>query len=350
MDRTFGFDGYDANYADYGHGYDSQAYDSHSYGHQGYETQGYDSQSYENYDAPQYDGEAENAAPHAVIAEGFWTEHSAFFYETYGVSSIVYDNYKDLIWTSYGKGRVSSFTFTYEPMLDDEGNPQSNIPDILQPHRYSSFMASDSAVSDISPLGSSIASISQSQVRLLSDCGLVFGTICAASNFAERYIPAEDVQNLKFSCGAALYHAAGMIGGEERPTHLVTGTTTKLSLAFDVHMVDADPVITYDATAPTVCVRTNGRRVAFGGGDGKVRLVDGRLRSRSIDAVLDAHSGSVLDLCLQPDGYTMLTCGIIGRPVNPYDSKSPINVRAYVFLFLSCASYFYATSLTDLIF
>jgi hypothetical protein len=339
MDPTFGYDGYDASYVDYGNGYDSHAYDSHSYGHHGYEAQGYDSQSYEN-----YDGEAENAAPQTVIAEGFWTEHSAFFYETYGVSSIVYDNYKDLVWTSYGNGRVSSFTFTYEPILDDEGHLQSDMPDVVQPHRYSSFMASDSVVSDIIPLGSSIASISQSQVRLHSDGGLVFGTICVASNFAERYIPTDDVQNMKFSCGAALYHAAGMIGGEDRPTHLVTGTTTKLSLAFDVHMVDADPVITYDATAPTVCIRTNGRRVALGGGDGKVRLVDGRLRSRSIDAVLDAHSGSVLDLCLQPDGYTMLTCGIIGRPVNPYDSKSPINVRIYIHLFLSCATYFYAVS------
>lgn len=60
------------------------------------------------------------------------------------------------------------------------------------------------------------------------------------------------------------------------------------------------------------------------GQDGKLRLLDGRLRSQAVLHTLDAHSGPVHDMAVSPDGLTLITCGTIGRPVNPADPKGPV--------------------------
>jgi WD40 repeat protein len=302
--------------------YNYNGYDDISYGTVDYDTN-------ERYDESQVAPFDDQVGQVTEPVEGMWTGHCNFMYEPYPVTSMSYDGQKDLLWTGHMNGRVTSFAFSYESAESGESHPEGErIPDIAQPQRYSSFMASDSPIFDVISLGGSIATVSQTQIRLHTEGGLSFGTICSAESLRRGLSAADDV--VGFSGGAAVLPSGGLAtsGRDLRPTHIIAGSSTNHAYAFDVHMVDAEPVVTYDVGAPTVCVRSSGSgiRVALGGADGKVRLLDGRLRSRGVDSVLEAHSGAVSDVCLQPDGVTMLTCGVIGRPVNPFDAKSPVNV------------------------
>lgn len=44
--------------------------------------------------------------------------------------------------------------------------------------------------------------------------------------------------------------------------------------------------------------------------------------------MIEAHSGSIRDVCMQSDGRTLITCGTSKRAINPYDPKSPCHVRS----------------------
>jgi WD40 repeat protein len=64
---------------------------------------------------------------------------------------------------------------------------------------------------------------------------------------------------------------------------------------------------------------------------GCLRLLDGKFRSAEVLKVLEAHSGSIRDVCMQADGRTLITCGTSKRPINPYDPKSPCHVSSIFF-------------------
>lgn len=46
---------------------------------------------------------------------------------------------------------------------------------------------------------------------------------------------------------------------------------------------------------------------------------------------IEAHSGSIRDVCMQADGRTLITCGTSKRAINPYDPKSPYHVSTHSF-------------------
>lgn len=62
--------------------------------------------------------------------------------------------------------------------------------------------------------------------------------------------------------------------------------------------------------------------------------------------MIEAHSGSIRDVCMQSDGRTLITCGTSKRAINPYDPKSPCHVRFNYFaviqywLFLAAVTHF----------
>ena len=60
------------------------------------------------------------------------------------------------------------------------------------------------------------------------------------------------------------------------------------------------------------------------GQDGKLRLLDGRLRSQVVLHTLHAHNGPVHDVAVSPDGFMLATCGTNVRLVNPGDPKGPV--------------------------
>lgn len=248
--------------------------------------------------------------------DGMWIEHSAINFSNSAVTSLEYDSNFELLWASYADGRVSSFAMKLD----------SSVEEYEQPQRYSSFAVSEEPVFQLITLHSYILSVSMTAIQMHSLGGLSLGKFCSAPTGVN-----EDGEEAVFSftCAAALRPPGALVTAESSgSTHILAGTSSNFAYIYDINIPGGDPLLIYDVGSPTVCVRASDLHLAVAGADGKVRLLDSRLRNMQVTHTFDAHTGPVRDLCLQPDGLTMLTCGVISRPVNPFDPKSPVNVRA----------------------
>jgi WD40 repeat protein len=258
-----------------------------------------------------------------VPTEGMWQEYCTLAYNNRAVTSVEYDSNVELLWAGYDDGRVSSFSMKFD----------SSVEELEQPQRHSSFMACEESVLQLIPLQSCILSVSQSSIQMHSVGGLSLGKFCSCPSGLND----EGVETpFLLTCAVAFRPPGGLVTAESvGPTHLLAGTSSNFVYIYDINMPGGSPLLEYDVSCRTVCIRASDAQIAVAGVDGKVRLLDSSLRNQSVIHTFDAHSGPLSDLCLQPDGLTMLTCGVISRPINPYDPKSPINVRFQCFGYLS---------------
>lgn len=336
-----------------------QGYDDYGY-HEGYGNMvggGRAGEMYEIDGVNEYPGDPGELEPPTILEEGQWGEHSTIpspsQYDTrkqlksHSVVSLEYDSTKEMLWAGYECGRVSSFAMT-NPVVDDwtpELMQYGNVPPLMQ--RYSSFMASEDGLSQVIPLQECIISVSPTKLRLHSDGGLPMGSFSVpevmdevtktttgltATNttqaIGETKITTIQTTTANFTCALALRQPGSLVTGPEMmPTHVVAGTSSQYVFAFDFLQFKDLPVLTFDVGAASKCLRssTNGLHIIAAGVDGKLRLLDARLRSKKVQHVLDAHSGPISDISVQPDGVTLISCGLIGRPVNQFDPKSPVN-------------------------
>jgi WD40 repeat protein len=270
------------------------------------DTYGY---STDEHEVNQEEGNYEN-----IPTEGIWAEHSSFAYSNQAVTSLKYDSNLELLWASYNDGRISSFAMKFDAAVEEYEQPQ----------RYSSFMACEESISQLIALQNCIISVSESSIQMHTPGGLSLGKFCAAPSG----LNADGTETaFSFTSAAALRPPGALVTAETVGlTHILAGTLSNFAYIYDINNVGGEPLVEYDVSSPTVCVRASDSQLAVAGADGKVRLLDSRLRSQSVVHAFDAHTGPVRDLCLQPDGLTMLTCGVISRPVNPFDPKSPVNV------------------------
>ena len=76
-------------------------------------------------------------------------------------------------------------------------------------------------------------------------------------------------------------------------------------------------VRTIDVTSATACMESN-RAVIAGGTDGRLRFLDGMMRSRQgVEREVEAYTGPVTSLCTWDD--LVVATGTQGRSLNPYD-------------------------------
>jgi len=249
--------------------------------------------------------------------EGTWLQQTACQYEPYAVTALAYDPNCDRLWSGYQSGRVCSLLVDEEEAVGGVGAAQM--------YRYSSFLTdAHEPVLSLLPVNDYVFSICTSKIRMHTDGGLPINTIPAP----EKIVPgsAGAVQT-SFTCGALIRQKGALVTAENTsgPTHLAVGTGDNVSLLFDLAaMYHNKPLSTFDTSSPTVKIISSGTHLIIAGSDGKIRLYDGRLRSSTVQHVLDAHTGPVLDVCVQQEGsYNMLSCGLIARPINPADPKSP---------------------------
>ena len=201
-------------------------------------------------------------------------------------------------------------------------------------------------VPQVITLPSCVLSVSMSAIQMHTVGGLFTGKFCTApTGMTEE---GEEAFH-SFTCAAALRPPGALVTADSvGDTHILVGTSSNFAYMYDINVLDGDPLLVYDVCCPTVCVRASEAHLAVAGTDGKVRLLDSRLRNMNVTHTFDAHTGPVRDLCLQPDGVTMLTCGMVSRPVNPFDPKSPVNVSSPLFLlFLLLVSSYYCFFVTD---
>ena len=56
-------------------------------------------------------------------------------------------------------------------------------------------------------------------------------------------------------------------------------------------------------------------------------LPSSRLGHAQVQHSLDAHTGTVLDLSISVNGMSAVSCGYMGKAVNPFDPNSPVKYR-----------------------
>ena len=226
---------------------------------------------------------------------------------SYSVTSMCYDDEHELLWVGNSYGYVSSY-------LVREGM-----------QKYSSFIPSGTSISEIFPIHKSVLSVSQSALRIHSQGGLPFSSFSNPPDF-------DGNSNAHFyTCGVVFRPPGPLLNSSDiYPTHLLAGTSSDNVHVYDISAL-GPPIATFNTGVASICCRTttSGLYVAIGGGDGKLRLLDGRLRMKKIAHTLDGHSGLVSDFSIEPDGVSLVSCGLSKRSVNQYDPNS-FPVRNFV--------------------
>lgn len=242
----------------------------------------------------------ENAFPDQDINQeetliGGWSSVNRFEGDSYSITSLNYDTQHELLWVGNAYGRLTSYL----------------ISDNFQ--RYSSFLSSTTSIAEVMTTSKFVLSISQSIARLHSFGGMPLGSFHNPLDIQEQYL----------TCGVLVRPPANLMvsANDTDPTHLIAGTSGPQAFSYDISTLL--PTITYDTDVGSTVMKYSGLNICVGGTDGKIRLLDGRLRSNKRLHVLDAHTGVVCDIDIRPDDFTMMTCGMSGRPINPYDSSSP---------------------------
>merc|ERR1712110_414274 len=108
-------------------------------------------------------------------------------------------------------------------------------------------------------------------------------------------------------------------------THLLAGTSSSKTFLYDL-AVGMSPVMQYSTKVASTCICSSneGNFICVGGSDGSIRIIDGRLRSHHIERTFKAHTGVVSDLIINESNMTILSVGLSGRAINPYDPQSPV--------------------------
>ena len=238
---------------------------------------------------------------------GFIADQSDFWEENYRfpslsmVSCFAYDNSRELLYAGYDSGHITSFCLENMDMS-----------------RYSSFRAADDVISHILPHTEGIFVVSPTHINFHSSGGVKLMSLAASDD-----IPTQS--DSMFTC-AALTRSSGqvMVMESMAETHIIAGTSSSTASLYDL-MSPRQPVLTYDVQSPPSVMASSesGHFLGVGSVDGRVRLLDGRLRARRVERSLDAHTGNVLSMHFDDDDMTLTTCGLMGRAINPYDPRSP---------------------------
>jgi len=233
-----------------------------------------------------------------IIQGNQWMDYSSFIDDDGGISCISFDDTHELIWTGRDSGRITSYL-------------HSTGPEIV---KYSSFMACKSPIVELLPSQQNILSMSADGIHMHAKGGLKLFSVNPS-------ILENDGSNISLTCGVIFELSGGLVRGHDQ--YLFSGTSSNSSYVYDLNNTGA-PLVTYDLEAGANCARSSVTFLTVGCADGKIRLLDPSLRSNAIQHTLDAHTGKVSCVSMLLDGTTMISCGLSGRPLNPYDSKSPI--------------------------
>lgn len=234
-----------------------------------------------------------------------WGEHSVMYPIEQASSTVLqFDDAVEVLWCGDSSGRITAHQL---------------LSGGYEMDRYASFKVSESPVLDLLPMYESIASVTEKSIRVHSRGGMPLATFDMLGDNSE----------FTFTCGNVVKYAteSGHI-----PLSILAGTSTQYVNIYDA--ATASALGSFDTECPTVRMSSNAYYVAVAGSDGKVRLMDPRLRSPHVIHTLAAHTGSITDMVLDTDGFSLATCGMNGRALNPYDPKSPIIVsnRCYVLI------------------
>ena len=260
------------------------------------------------------DGYTEQSQPYLAEQQqqGQWGPQISAMYDDVNnsVQCLEYDSVYERLWVGHKSGRVMSLSYK-----ENEQTLQVKL------ERYSSFMCGNKeGVRALQPVQDFLISAVPSTLRMHTEGGIGVGTIKAQEMIMA---PGSPTEKALFSCFALYTNTMLMTDVPPLPSHAIAGTNKNIALAYDLSTFNEKPLLTYDVKVASETVVQEGSHLAIGGNDGKVRLLDGRLRSSTVQHTMNAHSGPILDICIQPNDVTMFTCGKVSRDINPHDPNSP---------------------------
>lgn len=240
-----------------------------------------------------------------VIPSGAWKDHTSFVDEAFGLTSIEYDHCFDMVWLGHANGRVSSYTIVND-------RPSNNTHDMVFPvlTKHCSFLVSHDIVTQLLPNHSSIVCITNSKISVRSHGGLSHGGISSL----EMAVSLND-NTLCYTCGDLVRSpSVSRYSSEYMASSIMVGTSTSWAFMYDLGTLHDTPLMSFNVTAPTVKTLSNGHLTVVAGYDGNIRLLDGKFRSTEVLNAMQAHAGSIKDICMQSDGRTVITCGLASSP------------------------------------
>jgi hypothetical protein len=284
--------------ADYSQYQGGQDYDESG---QGYYGEGYEYGEYGAADAQEYP--AEYQAGYEAVSEGVWANLHTQYIDS-GVAALRYSSSQEMLWSAGYYGRVTSF---YKPEEEAVQQYDGMFP------RYSSFAVAKQATDMIS-LASRVATLTPNSIHIHKEGGLRTKVM----NYPENLGDDQSVTPT-FTC---FHECKGKSKKHFTAAHLLAGTNTPFAYEFDVNSGKDVPLGAYDVTSASTCITESSTFICIGGSDGKIRLLDSRLRSGEVQKALEAHTGGpVADISAQPKGFLLLSCGLISRQsANQYNA------------------------------
>lgn len=247
-------------------------------------------------------------------------------------TSMEYDKYFDLLWISSksnagsNNGRITSYGYIEDDSaVADVVDHDTTLPAM---YRYSSFSThANDVVQQLLPNQTILVAVGQSSIGLSTYGGASVASMGINSCPAKRStVLAAFTEERHFTCSDFLYkQASSRISSAFVADHIIVGASDGEAYVFDLQHFPS-PVITFAVDSAPACIQSNGNLVCVGGVDGCVRFLDGQFRSSEVTSCIEAHSGTITDMCMQSDGRTLITCGTLRKPINPYDKHSPFNV------------------------
>ena len=205
-----------------------------------------------------------------------WTEHTSFVDENSPVTCIEYDNCFDLSWIAHANGRLTSFVFSDEMQyLEDQIEETMFVPPPPAMTRFSSFPATQDAITQLLPNHSTILSIGCSKIRMHTHGGaglsswwidhcpnpivLPGGGMTMLSSHDSAFTCADLIRDPTVSRTSSGFVATSMVAGTSGPG----------AYLFDLTQTVDSPIMCYNVVQPTVRIHSNGHLIAVAGQDGE---------------------------------------------------------------------------------
>ena len=287
-----------------------------------------------------------------------WSDHTSFINDTSPLTALEYDNCFDLLWMAHANGRLTSYSFSDEVQyFENQTEDSMYMPTPPSMYPFSSFPATADGIMQLLPNQNTLIAVGCSKIRMLTHGGGGLGSWridhCPRPNMMHGGMNMLSSADTAFTCADLIRDPLfPRTSSAYIASSLIAGTSSAGAYLFDLTQSVDSPIMVYNVFQPTVKIQSNGHLIAVAGQDGKcdfistslrnyvlyanilltvgnIRILDGKFRSPDVTKMIEAHSGSIRDVCMQSDGRTLITCGTSKRAINPYDPKSPCHVMNF---------------------
>ncbi|CAN0300729.1 unnamed protein product, partial [Ectocarpus sp. 4 AP-2014] len=259
-----------------------------------------------------------------------WVELRRVYEDRASTTAVEFDPFEELLWAGHSDGRLTSYA-----------QPDMTKHSSVAAHRHGPVgrgqaTEPDGGILALTAFQQGVLSVSNSAVRLHSRGCLLRATFSGlVEKPGVRGTPPTLHYPENLTC-CALNSPSTMMGMGADSTHVTVGSfgggaAGGIPGGSPPSLFQLDPVpglrLVKAVGLPEeagVTAIARGAMLTVGGNDGRIRLLDPRLRSTSVEHVLEAHTGPVQAVAVTPtDGVKIVSVGMTSKSLNPYDTSAP---------------------------